>query len=167
MKIWLKVKLIALVLVFCIPWLRGEEGWGPNTELPASLEAYSLEGEVPEIEGKVTLIDFWASWCAPCKAAFPEMEKLYQSFKDKGFQIIAISVDQKSNQMQRFLDRQKPSFATPHDAAQRLVKEAGIEVMPSSFLVDREGVIRFVHEGWHGKKSVENLTEQIQELLAE
>jgi len=166
MKTWLNINRVVLTLVFCAPWVHGE-GWGPDTELPDSLETYGLEGEVPAIEGKVTLIDFWASWCAPCKAAFPEMEKLYQEYRDKGFQIIAVSVDQKDSQMQRFLDKQKPSFATPRDGNQQLVKEAGIEVMPSSFLADRTGVIRFVHEGWHGKKSVENLTQQIQELLGE
>ena len=166
MKTWLKINLAALAVLFCAS-LAQAEGWGPGTELPATLESFALEGEVPEIEGRVTLVDFWASWCAPCKAAFPEMEKLYQKFKDEGFQIVAVSVDQKANQMQRFLDKQKPSFATPHDAGQKLVKAAEISVMPSSFLIDSKGVIRFAHEGWHGKESVENLTNQIQTLLAE
>ena len=142
------------------------EGWGPDTQV-GSLDAYELEGEIPEIDGKVTLIDFWASWCAPCKAAFPEMETLYRKYKDEGFQILAVSVDQKAKLMERFLDRQKPSFATAHDAQQLLVKAAEIEVMPSSFLIDRKGVVRFAHEGWHGDKSVKSLSEQIQILLNE
>ena len=166
MKIWLKISLTAIAALSCVSLVQAE-GWGSGTELPSTLEGFALEGEVPEMEGKVTLVDFWASWCAPCKAAFPEMEKLYQNYKDEGFQIVAVSVDQKANQMQRFLDKQKPSFATPHDAGQQLVKAAEISVMPSSFLVDRKGVIRFVHEGWHGKESAENLTHQIQALLAE
>ncbi len=163
---WLQVSLVASALLSATPWVSGE-GWGPDTELPPSLDGYALVGEVPDLEGKVTLVDFWASWCPPCKAAFPEMEKLYQKFKDKGFQIVAVSVDQKASQMQRFLDRQKPSFATPHDTDQQLVKAAAIEVMPSSFLVDKRGVIRFAHEGWQGKESVQSLTEQIEELIAE
>ena len=166
MKIWLKINLAAIAALSCVS-LTQAEGWGLGTELPSTLEDFALEGEVPEMEGKVTLVDFWASWCAPCKAAFPEMEKLHQKFKDEGFQIVAVSVDQKANQMQRFLNKQKPSFATPHDAGQQLVEAAEISVMPSSFLVDRQGVIRFAHEGWHGKESVENLTDQIQTLLAE
>ena len=166
MKIWLKISLTAIAALSCVSLVQAE-GWGSGTELPSTLEGFALEGEVPEMEGKVTLVDFWASWCAPCKAAFPEMEKLYQNFKDEGFQIVAVSVDQKANQMQRFLDKQKPSFTTPHDAGQQLVKAAEISVMPSSFLVDRKGVIRFAHEGWHGKESAENLTHQIQALLAE
>ena len=152
MKIWLKISLTAIAALSCVSLVQAE-GWGSGTELSSTLEGFALEGEVPEMEGKVTLVDFWASWCAPCKAAFPEMEKLYQNYKNEGFQIVAVSVDQKANQMQRFLDKQKPSFATPHDAEQQLVKAAEISVMPSSFLVDRKGVIRFVHEGWHGKES--------------
>lgn len=166
MKTWLKISFIAGATLLLAPWGR-TEGWAPDTKLPPTLEAFELTGEFPEMGGKVTLVDFWASWCAPCKAAFPEMEKLYQKYKGEGFQIIAVSVDQKASQMQRFLDKQKPSFATPHDAGQKMVKEAGIEVMPSSFLVDRKGVVRFTHEGWHGKESVESLSEQIRKLLAE
>ncbi len=157
----------AIGLIWSVLAATFAEGWGTDTQLPSSLAEYELAGDAPELEGKVTLIDFWASWCAPCKAAFPEMEKLYQKFGDEGFQIIAVSVDQKANLMERFLAKQKPSFPTPHDAGQRLVKEAGIQVMPSSFLVDQSGVVRFTHEGWHGKKSVESLTDQIQTLLAE
>ena len=94
------------------------------------------------------------------------MEKLYQEFVDEGFQIIAVSVDQKERSMQQFLDRRKPSFTADHDAS-RLVEQAGIQVMPTSFMIDKKGLIRFVHEGWHAKKSVQNLTEEIQTLLAE
>lgn len=142
------------------------EGWGENTRV-GDLAVFELAGDIPEIEGKVTLIDFWASWCAPCKAAFPEMEKLYRKYKDEGFQILAVSVDQKAQLMERFLERQKPSFATAHDANQLMVKSAQIEVMPSSFLIDRKGIVRFNHEGWHGDKSVESLNEQIKTLLDE
>lgn len=165
MKEWLKISFGALALLVTSPFAAAD-GWEPGMEVP-SLDEYSLSGDTPSLEGKVTLIDFWASWCAPCKAAFPEMDKLYQEFGDEGFQIIAISVDQKERSMQQFLDRRKPSFTTVHDGSQKLVEQAGIQVMPTSFMVDKKGVIRFVHEGWHGKKSAENLTEEIQTLLAE
>ena len=165
MKEWLKISLGALALLL-MSVFAAADGWEQGMEVP-SLDDYSLSGDVPSLEGKVTLIDFWASWCAPCKAAFPEMDKLYQEFGGKGFQIIAVSVDQKERSMQQFLDRRKPSFTTVHDGSQKLVEQAGIQVMPTSFMVDKKGVIRFVHEGWHGKKSVENLTEEIQTLLAE
>jgi len=165
MKEWLKISFGALALLVASGFAIAD-GWAPGMEVP-TLDEFSLTGDAPSLEGKVTLIDFWASWCAPCKAAFPEMDKLHQEFSEKGFQIIAVSVDQKERAMQQFLDRRKPSFATVHDSSQKLVEQAGIQVMPTSFMVDKKGVIRFVHEGWHGKKSVENLTQEIQTLLAE
>jgi thiol-disulfide isomerase/thioredoxin len=142
------------------------EGWGPKTEV-GNLEAFELVGDIPEMKGKVTLIDFWASWCAPCKAAFPEMEDLYLKHKDAGFQIVAISLDQKARMMDSFLNRQKPSFVIVHDSKQLLAKAAEIQVMPSSFLIDKKGVVRYAHKGWHGVKSVKSLNEQIKTLLDE
>jgi thiol-disulfide isomerase/thioredoxin len=142
------------------------EGWGPKTEV-GDLEAFELVGDIPEMKGKVTLIDFWASWCAPCKAAFPEMDDLYLKHKDAGFQIVAISLDQKARMMDSFLNRQKPSFVIAHDSKQLLAKAAEIQVMPSSFLIDKKGVVRYAHKGWHGDKSVKSLNEQIKTLLEE
>jgi len=165
MKEWLKISIGGLALILASV-NAAAAGWEAGMDVP-SLDEYSLSGDVPCLEGKVTLIDFWASWCAPCKAAFPEMEKLYQEFGDEGFQVIAVSVDQKERAMQQFLDRRKPSFTTVHDASQKLVEETGIQVMPTSFMIDKKGVIRFARKGWHGKKSVQNLTEEIQTLLAE
>ena len=165
MKEWLKIRIGGLALLLASV-NAAAAGWEAGMDVP-SLDEYSLVGDAPSLEGKVTLIDFWASWCAPCKAAFPEMDKLYQEFGDEGFQIIAVSVDQKERAMQQFLDRRKPSFKTVHDASQKLVEKAGIQVMPTSFMIDKKGVIRFAHEGWHGKKSMRNLTEEIKILLAE
>ena len=165
MKEWLKIRIGGLALLLASV-NAAAASWEAGMDVP-SLDEYSLVGDAPSLEGKVTLIDFWASWCAPCKAAFPEMDKLYQEFGDEGFQIIAVSVDQKERAMQQFLDRRKPSFKTVHDASQKLVEKAGIQVMPTSFMIDKKGVIRFAHEGWHGKKSMRNLTEEIKILLAE
>ena len=165
MKELLKIRIGGLALLLASV-NASAAGWEAGMDVP-SLDEYSLSGDVPRLEGKVTLIDFWASWCAPCKAAFPEMDKLYQEFGGEGFQVIAVSVDQKERSMQQFLDRRKPFFTTVHDSSQKLVEQAGIQVMPTSFMIDKKGVIRFAHEGWQGKKSVRNLTQEIQTLLAE
>ncbi len=165
MKMLLRNKFTLMPLVL-LAFAVNANAWEPDTKLPP-LDEFSLEGEVVPLEGKVTLVDFWASWCAPCKAAFPEMEKLYQEYKDAGFQILAVSVDQNAKQMDRFLAKQKPSFSIAHDAKELMAKSADIQAMPSSYLIDQNGVVRFAHTGWHGKKSVESLTQQIQTLLNE
>ena len=164
MNMWWKSSIALIAIAASV--VSWAEGWNVDTQLE-ELASYGLSDAAPDLEGKVTLIDFWASWCAPCKAAFPEMDKLQTEYGSKGFQIIAISVDQNEGHMRRFLDKQKPGFATPHDANQSVVSKAGIKVMPSSFMVDKNGVIRFAHEGWQGKKSVQKLKEEIETLLAE
>jgi thiol-disulfide isomerase/thioredoxin len=140
--------------------------WEEGQPLP-DLAAFELQGEVPELVGKVTYVDFWASWCAPCKASFPEIERLYQEYKDEGFQVVAVSVDSSERSMQRFLDRAEPSFAIVWDSKQLLVADAEVEVMPTSFLVDAEGVIRAVHYGWRGGETAKKLESEIAALLRE
>lgn len=152
-------------LVFCVA-AQANDGWDVGTELP-DLTSFNLSGELPETKGNVVLVDFWASWCAPCKASFPSMEETYQQYKDKGFKIVAVSVDSKAMSMESFVNRLKPSFSIVHDSEQKLVSEAGIEVMPTSFLVDKSGKIRFVHLGWHGKESAERLMAEVEQLLTE
>lgn len=141
-------------------------GWEKGERLP-DLTAFRLQGDIPALEGKVTYVDFWASWCAPCKASFPEMERLYQQNKDSGFQVLAVSVDSSEKAMNKFLARSKPSFSVVWDAAQSLVSDAEVEVMPTSFLVDRKGVIREVHFGWRGGDTAKKLEGEIAELLKE
>ncbi|MBK1880587.1 TlpA disulfide reductase family protein [Pelagicoccus mobilis] len=154
----------AVVAIGFVPVLFGE--WKEGDVLP-ELSGFGLQGDLPELEGKVTYVDFWASWCAPCKAAFPEIERLYQKHGEKGFQVVAVSVDSSEKMMRRFLDRVKPSFATVWDEEQQLVETAEVGVMPTSFLVDGEGKIRSVHEGWGGKETAVELEAEILELLKE
>ncbi len=151
--------------IFCVA-VQANDGWDVDTELP-DLTSFNLSGELPGTKGNVVLVDFWASWCAPCKASFPSMEEAYQKYKDKGFKIVAVSVDSKAKSMESFVNRLKPSFSIVHDSEQRLVAAAGIEVMPTSFLVDKSGKIRFVHLGWHGKESAERLMAEVEQLLGE
>lgn len=158
--LWVSVVALALGGASCIA------AWEKGQPLP-DLSEFTLEGDLPEFEGKVTYVDFWASWCAPCKASFPEMERLYQEYKDEGFQIVAVSVDSSEKSMQRFLDRTQPSFSIVWDSKQSLVADAEVEVMPTSFLVDGNGVIRSVHYGWRGSETAKALEAEIAALLEE
>lgn len=124
-------------------------------------------GALVPTQGKITLVDFWASWCVPCKASFPEMDALNKTYQKQGFQVVAVNLDANIKAMEGFLAKRNVSFAIIRDESQELIKSAGIETFPTSFLVDKAGVIRYVHEGWHGKKSKEELESEIQKLLSE
>ena len=130
------------------------------------LSTFELAGDVPDIDGKVVLLDFWASWCAPCKASFPEMDKLYTEYKDQGFVVLAVSVDSTEKAYRSFADKSGVSFPLVHDQAKKLVETAQIEAMPTSYMIDKEGVVRAVHKGYDGKKTIAKYREEIENLLA-
>ncbi len=138
----------------------------PGDPLP-DLKEFGLEGTVPELAGKVVLIDVWASWCAPCKASFPAFDELQGDKSTDGLVILAVSVDQKAKAYESFLDRMKPTFATVRDGKQKLVAELSPPAMPTSFLFGRDGKLRSVHLGFHGDKSVVELRTEIEALLQE
>lgn len=131
------------------------------------LRAFKMEGAVPDTRGRVLLLDFWASWCAPCKASFPEMERLYKEYQRRGLTIIAVSVDEKRENMDRFVRSTGASFSIVRDAEQKLIAAADVQTMPTSFLIDRSGRVRFVHSGFRGDQTVQAYRRQIETLLKE
>ena len=140
--------------------------WSEGDRLP-DLGAFTLEGEIPDLEGRVVLVDFWASWCVPCKASFPALDEIDAAYRDQGLVVLGINVDTDSKAFEKFMKRMKPGFSIVRDSSQKVVADAGVETMPSSFLVGRDGVIRSVHSGYHGKETREQYIEEIELLLAE
>jgi thiol-disulfide isomerase/thioredoxin len=140
-------------------------GWKASTALP-SLGTFGLEGQLPELKGEVVYLDFWASWCAPCKASFPVLNKWQQQFAPKGFTVLGVSVDEQMAAMQAFLKKTPVSFPVVRDAAQKLVAAADVDAMPTSFLIDRKGAIRHVHRGFRAQDEAP-LAAQIVALLGE
>lgn len=131
------------------------------------LDRYALDDRVPAVEGKVVLVDFWASWCAPCKKSFPSLDNLHRRYAGLGFEIIAVSVDDTARDMARFLKANPVGFPVLRDTEKKLVADVQVEAMPTSFLLDRGGVVRFVHNGFHGKQTEDQLREEIESLLGE
>lgn len=132
------------------------------------LASFKVEGKLPEsLKDKVVMIDFWASWCDPCKESFPAMEDLQKRYGPKGLVIIAVNVDEDRKEMEDFLKKNapSPSFTLLRDATQKLVEKAGITTMPGSFLLDRQGKVRFVHNGYRGHETKKKYEQEIESLL--
>jgi len=130
------------------------------------LDGFSLEGKLPDaLKGKVVIVDFWASWCGPCKESFPAMNELQKKYASRGLVIIAVNEDEDKSDMQDFLKDNAAAFTVVRDARQKLVAVAGIETMPSSFVLDGAGKVRFTHSGFHGAATRKEYAEQIESLL--
>lgn len=164
---WTKLAAVGAALALAFPVARAAETLTPGTPFPALAEA-GLEGELPDLgDARVVVVDFWASWCGPCKASFPVYDDLQTKFGDDGLVVVAVSVDKDVAAMEKFIARMAPKFTVMRDAQQQLVKTAAVPTMPTSFVIDRRGVVRFVHVGFHGETSRREYEEEIKALLEE
>jgi peroxiredoxin len=116
------------------------------------------------LRGKVVVIDFWASWCAPCKEEMPVLESLYKRFKDKDLVIIGVSVDNEAANAKKFLSGVKVSFPIVHDAGHVVADKFKPPRMPTSYIIDKAGKIRFVHAGFR-KEDAKKIEDEVVKLL--
>jgi len=119
-----------------------------------------------DLKGRVVLVDFWASWCVPCKASFPAVDALYREYHARGVDVLAVNVDERRRDADAFLatrSHQMPVAFDPHGAA---AEAFGVQGMPSSFLIDRAGIVRFTHMGYSGKIEA-SYKRELDQLLSE
>ena len=132
--------------------------------LGTSSHAASLD--MQQWNGRVVYLDFWASWCAPCRQSFPWMQKMKKAYESQGLTIVAINVDQSRADAERFLARFHPDFQVRFDPAGTLAEQYKLTGMPTSVMFDRHGVVRFTHVGFLPVDE-QKYEQQIRELLAE
>lgn len=133
-----------------------------------SLNGFGLEGNLPElIDGKVVLVDFWASWCLPCKQSFPALNEINKGYATRGLVIVGVNVDEQRGAMERFLKSTPAAFAIVRDAKQKLVAAVDAEAMPATVILDAAGKVRFIHRGYHGESTRLEYEREIQLLLKE
>lgn len=102
-----------------------------------------------QFAGKVVYVDFWASWCVSCLASFPFMDQLQREFGPQGLQIVAVNMDENAADARRFLSSHKPGFPVALGNNSQCAKRFGVNAMPATYFVDRNGKIRAVHAGFH------------------
>jgi cytochrome c biogenesis protein CcmG/thiol:disulfide interchange protein DsbE len=105
--------------------------------------------------GKVVVLDFWASWCVPCRRSFPWMNDMQEKYGQEGLVIIAVNVDREAENAAAFLAEYPAKFEVIYDSDAKLAKEYEIQVMPSSFVIGRNGETIDRHTGFKVKKQDE------------
>lgn len=154
--------LLLLTLAFFVAAPRA----GLNIDDPfPDLRDFHLEGTVPDYKGKVVLVDFWASWCGPCKGSFPVLDALHEKYGRKNVVIIGINLDKKKADMEDFLHKHPVHFAILRDPEYKLVSTIHISTMPSSFLLSPDGKVRAIHKGFRGEETDKEYQREIDALL--
>ncbi|MCP4499865.1 MAG: TlpA family protein disulfide reductase [Deltaproteobacteria bacterium] len=105
-------------------------------------------------KGKVVLVDFWASWCAPCRRSMPYYKDLYARHHDRGFEIVGVSVDDDLETAKRFADEYDVPFPMVWDSNKTIVSSVDISTMPTAFVINKAGLIAYTHEGFNDESKV-------------
>jgi cytochrome c biogenesis protein CcmG/thiol:disulfide interchange protein DsbE len=132
------------------------------------LGARDLHGQairLSALRGRVVIVDFWASWCGPCRQELPVLERLNERYRGRGLVIVGVSVDRTLDNIHGFLSRTPVSFPVIYDAHHEIAGRYGPPRMPSSYVLDRRGIVRRVHEGFRSEDAA-SLEREVQQLLA-
>jgi cytochrome c biogenesis protein CcmG/thiol:disulfide interchange protein DsbE len=173
--------LMALILVLGIVWIAlsrvpGEAALA-RTDRPPAPQAgfaapdFSLETReggtisLSDLRGQAVLVNFWATWCPPCRAEMPAIQRVYEDYRDQGFTVLAVDVGEGDAQVAAFVDEQGLTFPILLDRDGGVSKRYQVRAMPSTFFIDRSGVVREVTLG--GPMTEAFIQSQVTELLAE
>lgn len=147
-------RLLALIaaIAICSPCLAD----------PSTPDAFNLA----DYKGKVVYLDFWASWCGPCKLSFPFMDRLARRFPAKDLVVITDNLDQDKSKAVAFLNRMNAGLPVMFDARGVLATRFDVSSMPTSVVIDRNGKVRYVHKGFFSDKE-DDYMEHVMELVKE
>ena len=153
MRPLLRAAFAAAFLVVPAPALAAAAGEpAPAFTLP---DAGGAPVALDKLKGRVVYIDFWASWCGPCKRSFPWMGEMQRKYGDGGLTVVAINVDKKREDADRFLKGASAEFTVVYDAAGSAPAAWQVKSMPSSYLVDASGRIAWVESGFKDDRKAE------------
>jgi cytochrome c biogenesis protein CcmG/thiol:disulfide interchange protein DsbE len=163
-------RVLAPSLIALVSLLPGQpaQALGPGEPAP-EIALHDLSGaavKLAGLRGKVVLVDFWASWCAPCRDELPWLEQLYKKLGKQGLEIVAVNQDEQVDKAAKFLRSHPVTFRVVHDRGGQVAERYAPAKMPSSYLIDGAGRVRYVHLGFRAAdgKAIEA---EVTRLLAE
>lgn len=163
---------LALALGLSVAALPSASTAGDNITAGANAPAFQLKSMngkpvgLQDLKGQVVLINFWASWCGPCRQEMPILEQLYRSYQAAGFTLLGVNVEPSEGDAQKFLKGTPVSFPILFDPDSKVSKLYEVSGMPSTVILDRKGTVRYVHHGYKPGDESEYL-DQIRALTQE
>jgi cytochrome c biogenesis protein CcmG, thiol:disulfide interchange protein DsbE len=152
---------LLLASVMALPCLAIEAGQAaPDFELPGRQGTVHLS----DYKGKTVYLDFWASWCGPCKQSFPWMNEMQSRYAAQGFKVVGVNVDQKTADAKTFLEGTPAQFDVAFDQAGKTPRSYAIKGMPTSVLIGPDGKVLMVHSGFKDEQRAE-IEQQIRQAL--
>jgi thiol-disulfide isomerase/thioredoxin len=132
----------------------------------ATTEAVADVVDLDEHRGKVVILDFWASWCVPCRRSFPWLDKMQEKYAADGLVVIGVNLDNTISEAHKFLDEFKPAFKIVYDKDKKLAREYDVVAMPSSYILARDGSLFKRHLGFKVKLEADYEAEIVTALNA-
>lgn len=155
--------LFAVGLVLASAWsgLVHATPYANLTDLPGSPVR-----QIDELHGKVVIIDFWASWCGPCRKSFPWLNQMQQKYQAQGLVILAVNEDEQREDANAFLKQYPAEFAVLFDQQGQVAQQYQLKGMPTTLVLDRQGQLKYSHIGFFESKTAQ-YEQDLQQLLAE
>lgn len=155
---------VTLALVLCLGPLHAAEVGQPVPAFNARTIDGQSEMSQRDFLGKVVYVDFWASWCGPCLQSLPTFSRLQEDYGPHGFEVVAINLDENIQDAKNFLSKLSVNYTVLADSSGATPSAFSIQTMPSSFLIDQTGTVRYAHQGYRkGDDAV--LRKEIEKLL--
>ena len=164
-RLVIKAGLVLMMATLVVGIAQAEELQGPAPDF--TLKSRSGENvKLSELRGDVVMVNFWASWCAPCRQEMPLLEDLHNKYSDLGFVLLGVNVEEDSSKAADLLREIPVSFPILYDNTNKVTKLYDVVAMPSTVMVDRDGNMRYLHRGYLPGYEKE-YEKQIKELVRE
>lgn len=139
------VMLVALLMCSTLLGAKEVSGLAPDFTL-ASGSGKNIK--LSELRGEVVMVNFWASWCGPCREELPLLDVLYRQYRDYGFTLLGVNVDENRAAADKLLEQIPVSFPVLYDPTSAVSELYQVDAMPSTILIDRDGNLRYLHRGY-------------------
>jgi peroxiredoxin len=160
-----KILLVSIALLLLMPSAYADNIKGQAPDF--TLKSRSGENiKLSELRGEVVMLNFWASWCAPCRQEMPLLEVLHKKYGDLGFTLLAVNVEEDSSKADVLLKDISVTFPILFDNTNKVTKLYKVVAMPSTVIIDRDGNLRYLHRGYLPGYE-EEYKKQVSELIRE